>query len=372
VHVEHLILRDVRRYEYGDFRFGPGVTSIIGANGAGKTTVLEAVGYYALGRSLRGVPDAALVRDGAETASIQAVLVDGVRRRHAEIRIPLGARSRVIVEGQALTRARDRADLLRITVFAPDDLRLVKGGPSERREYLDDLLTAYLPRYAGVRADYDRVLRQRNALLKVGTRGADALTTLDVFDQQLAGFGGDLVAGRLRLVGALEIPVGEAYQRLSARLPAFRATYEADWNGTGPLGIDVERDELTRRLHRALQDARSREIERRITLVGPHRDEWRLRLDGLDSRTHSSQGEQRTLALALRLGGHEVIRAQVGQDPVLLLDDVFSELDDRRAALLAENLPPGQTLLTTAARLPDAVRPDAVIRVDGGRIVEPA
>jgi DNA replication and repair protein RecF len=255
-----------------------------------------------------------------------------------------------------------------VTVFSPDDLDLVKGGPAERRRYLDDLLGASAPRYDAARADYERVLRQRNALLKGGLRGPDDESTLDVFDEQLARAGGELVRGRLRLAEKLGPPLVEAYRALAREAVEIDARYEAEWAETVVDAGHAEQVEQWLRV--ALTGRRREELARATTLVGPHRDEWRLRIAGLDARTHASQGEQRTLALALRLAGHHVTREVIGEDPVLLLDDVFSELDPARAAALVQHLPPGQTLLTTAGVIPGGVHPERLLRVVGGRLVD--
>jgi DNA replication and repair protein RecF len=367
VYLASLELRDFRRYAAAHLELGPGVTVIEGLNGAGKTTLLEAVAWVALGRSFRNVPDHALVRHDCDVAIVRAVVDHDGRRQTLDAELRAQGRNRVVVNGHPLTRTRDRLDILRVTIFAPDDLALVKGGPSERRDYLDDLLVTLAPRYDAARADYERVLRHRNALLKGGARGPDASTTLDVFDEQLARAGGELVRGRLRLVDRLGPAITEAYAHLAGRRVATEGRYEAEW--AGPQGLDP--DTADDRLHDALIAARPREIDRGTTLVGPHRDEWRLTLDALDTRTHASQGEQRCLALALRLAGHRVATDTVDAAPVLLLDDVFSELDQQRAVALAHALPEGQTLVSTASALPDAVEPDLHLRVDAG-VITPA
>ena len=365
MYLASLELRDFRRYETASLELGPGITVIEGLNGAGKTTVLEAVAWVALGRSFRNVPDAALVRDHCDTAIVRAVVEHDGRRQTLDAELRAAGRNRVVVNGHPLARTRDRLDILRVTIFAPDDLALVKGGPSERRDYLDDLLVTLAPRYDAARSDYERVLRHRNALLKGGARGPDAATTLDVFDEQLARAGGELVRGRLRLVDRLAPAISEAYARLAGWPAMIDGRYEADWAGDGAL----DPAEADRWLHDALTRLRPKEIDRGVTLAGPHRDEWRLTLDGLDTRTHASQGEQRCLALALRLAGHRVATETLDAAPVLLLDDVFSELDQHRAVALAHALPAGQTLVSTASPLPDAVVPDLHLRVDAGTIV---
>jgi DNA replication and repair protein RecF len=369
VYLASLELRDFRRYEIAGLELGPGVTVIEGLNGAGKTTLLEAVAWVALGRSFRHVPDRALVRHGSETAIVRAAVEHDGRRQTLDAELRVGGRNRVVVNGHPLTRARDRLDILRVTIFAPDDLALVKGGPSERRDFLDDLLVTLAPRYEAARADYERVLRHRNALLKGGARGPDAATTLDVFDEQLARAGGELVRGRLRLVDRLTPAVTEAYARLAGHPVDITGRYEAEWAGPAGDGrSDLDPADADARLHEALTALRAREIDRGVTLAGPHRDEWRLTLDGLDTRTHASQGEQRCLALALRLAGHRVATETLDAAPVLLLDDVFSELDQQRAVALAHALPEGQTLVSTASALPAAVHPDLHLRVDAGAI----
>jgi DNA replication and repair protein RecF len=365
--VATLELTDFRCFGALTTRFTPGLTVLSGANGEGKTSMLEAVCWAARGRSFRRVPDSALVRSGADGAVLRTELVDTDRRVTLAAELHSHGRSRVLLNGQAVARRRDLADLLRVTVFTPDDLQLVKDGPSERRWYLDEILASLAPRYDRARSDYERVLRQRNALLKGGVRDADAKATLTVFDAQLVASGSELVRGRLGLVHRLARPVAQAYVRL-AGAGTVGARYLADWHAT-PLEV-TDREQVEELLAAAVDRERPREIERRVTLVGPHRDEWQLGIDGLDARTHASQGEQRSLALALRLAGHTAVQEATGSTPVLLLDDVFSELDDRRAEALVELLPHGQTLLTTASHVPRVVSPDRVLRLSGHELEE--
>jgi DNA replication and repair protein RecF len=364
LHLASLWLTDFRCYETADLRFPPGVTVICGANAQGKTSLLEAVGWAATGRSFRGVPDAALVRTGCPTAVLRAEVVDGERTQLLEAEIRAQGRNRVQLNRHPLQRVRDLLGLMRITVFAPDDLQLVKGGPAGRRDYLDDLLVAISPRYDAARGDYERVLKQRNALLKGGARGDDGLSTLDVFDLQLATAGAELVRGRRKLLVRLVPEVSRAYEQLaSAASGLVTAAYEAEW-----LPQDTADADLGDVLLGALTDRRRNELDRGVTLVGPHRDEWHLRIGGLESRTHASQGEQRSLALAMRLGGHRLTTELTGSAPVLLLDDVFSELDERRAVSLVEHLDRGQTLVTTAGAVPHGIVPDTTLRVDAGTV----
>jgi DNA replication and repair protein RecF len=399
-------LRDFRCYEHAELRFPPGVTLVVGANAQGKTSLLEAVAWAATGASFRGVPDAALVRVGSDSAIVRAEVVEGARSQLLEAEIRGSGRNRVRLNDHPLTKARERRELVRVTVFAPDDLQLVKGGPAERRGYLDALLTSVAPRYEAVISDYERVLRQRNALLKQRF-GADPddETTLKVFDAQLARTGAELTRGRWRMLERLTPLVAAAYDELAHQPHAIEAGYQSEWApgsvpngdagsvpngdagsvpngdagsvpngdaGSVPNGIaDPAELDLETALLSALAERRRAELDRKVTLAGPHRDEWRLRVGGLDARTHASQGEQRTLALALRVGGHRLCTEVTGSAPVLLLDDVFSELDPQRSAALVANLGSGQTLLTTAGEVPDGVQADHVLRVDAG-VVEVA
>jgi len=363
VHVTTLELADFRCYEAVALELPASVTVIVGDNGQGKTSLLEAIGWAALGRSFRGVPDGALVRDG-EAQAILRIEVEGVERQQSvEAELRAVGRNRVLLNRNPLTRNRDLLGVLRVTVFAPDDLDLVKGGPGSRRAYLDDLLVAVAPRHEGTRSDYEKVLRHRNALLKGGVRDAEARTTLEVFDAQLVQAGTELVRGRLKLTARLAPAVDAAYRALAGGDAHVEAVYVAEWaEGTPSL------ESVPDLLRAGLEARRRQELDRGLTLVGPHRDEWRLTIGGLESRTHASQGEQRSLALALRLGGHRVSAEVTGEDPVLLLDDVFSELDRSRAEALVASLPAGQTILTTAAAVPDGVEATCRLRVAGGRV----
>jgi DNA replication and repair protein RecF len=329
--------------------------------------LLEAVAWAATGASFRGVPDAALVRSGCDAAILRAEVVDGTRVQLLEAEIRATGRNRVRMNRQALQRAQDRADVMRVTVFAPDDLQLVKGGPAARRDYLDDLLVSVTPRYAAVRSDYERVLRQRNALLRNGIRNADDDSTLDVFNTQLARAGAELAQGRLRMLERLTPLVAAAYGELAGDA-AVSAAYEAAWLADSPFWHGADPGGAEASLLAALGQRRRAELERRVTLAGPHRDDWRLQIGGLDSRLHASQGEQRTLALALRVGGHRLCTDVIGTPPVLLLDDVFSELDEYRAAALLAHLDAAQTLVTTAGPVPPGMHAELLLRVDDGHL----
>lgn len=364
--VGHLWLADFRCLSEIDIELASGLTVLQGANGQGKTSLLEAVGWVARARSFRGVSDAMLVRSGAEQAIVRAEVTTSGRRQLFEAEIRVAGRNRILCNRQPVTRARDLHGLLRVTVFAPDDLTLVKGGPAERRDFLDELLAMLAARYDAARSDYERVLKQRNALLRAGVRDEDARFTLDVFDEQLVHAGAELTRGRLRLLERLVPTVASAYEMLALDARPVGATYVSE-SSSEPLTA-ADAGVVEEQLREALVRRRRAEIDRGLTLVGPHRDELHLMIDGLDARYQASQGEQRTLALALRLAGHLVVRELAGAAPVLLLDDVFSELDAKRAAALVRNLPQGQTLLTTAGELPPDVVAQRTLIVHAGHV----
>ncbi|HEY2330342.1 MAG TPA: DNA replication/repair protein RecF [Acidimicrobiales bacterium] len=354
----HLWLTDFRNYEQAALSPAPGLTAVVGDNGQGKTNLLEAVGYLATLDSFRGTPADALVRVGHDQAVVRAeVEVDG-RTSLVEAVLARSGRDRVLVNRQPLRRTRDLLGTVRITVFSPDDLVLVKGGPAERRRLLDDTIVACVPRHDVTRSDLDRVLRQRGALLKQagGRLDPEVAATLDVWDAKLAEVGEILGKARDRLVERLGPVVAMAYGQVAGAPAEVELRYEAPWRNAG--------------LALALAEARAADVRRGVSTVGPHRDELGLTLNGLPARTHASQGEQRSLALALRLATHSVVTELVGAAPILLLDDVFSELDPGRSVALLGALPPGQALLTTAGPLPAGVTPELVLRVANGAIMD--
>ncbi len=354
--LRHLWLADFRSYTDLDVEFGPGLTAIVGANGQGKTNLLEAIGYLATLSSFRGAPADALVRQGASSATVRAEVEREGRDLLIEAELGGKGRNRIQVNRQRLPRARDLLGALRVSVFSPDDLALVKEGPAERRRYLDDALVAAQPRLDAVRTEVDRVLRQRNALLRQagGRLSDDVALTLEVWDAKLAEAGEQLTAERVALLDQLRPELIAAYQRLAQRAAEVQVTYRSDWMDVG--------------LAAALVAARRDELRRGVSLVGPHRDDVDLSIAGLPARTHASQGEQRTLALALRLAVHEVVARASSSTPVLLLDDVFSELDAGRGQALLDSLGAAQTLLTTAGALPEGARPELVLHVDDAKV----
>ena len=357
----HLWLTDFRNYTNAELEPPPDALTVIrGQNGQGKTNLLEAVAWLAGLKSFRGAPREALVRQGAASAVIRAEGERDGRRLLVEAESPLNGRDRVLVNRQPLKRARDLLGAFRVTVFSPEDLELVQGGPAGRRLFLDDTLIGLDPaRQDALQASVERVLRQRNTLLRQadGRRDPDVLSTLDVWDAQLAKAGTELVAERTRLAEQLEPEVRSAYSGLAGhdRPAEVSVAYRVSWEGD---------------LAAALEAARHEDLKRGHTTVGPHRDELEITLAGMPARTHASQGEQRSLALALRLAVHRLVRERAGSSPVLLLDDVFSELDATRCSALFEILPPGQALLTTAAEPPEVARAALVVTVSEGKLVE--
>jgi DNA replication and repair protein RecF len=353
VYVRRLELVDFRSYAGVEVDLEPGPSVLVGPNGFGKTNLVEALGYVATLGSHRVSTDQPLVRAGAERAIVRCAVVHDERELLVELEIVPGKANRARLGRSPVTRARDVIGALRLVLFAPEDLALVRGDPSERRRYLDDLLVQRQPRYAGVRADYDRVLKQRNALLrtaylarKVAGRAGD-LSTLDVWDAHLAKHGAELVAGRLDLAAALANHVGKAYDAVSAGRGEARIAYEAkSWCDASV--ADLDREAIETRLAEALVGARSSEVERGVTLVGPHRDDVTLSLGDLPAKGYASHGESWSFALALRLAAFELLRGE-GIEPVLVLDDVFAELDTGRRLRLAEMVGSASQVLVTCA-----------------------
>jgi DNA replication and repair protein RecF len=338
----------------------PGATAFIGRNGQGKTNLVEAVDYLSRLASHRVAADAPLVRAGAERALVRAAVVREGREAVLEVEINPGRSNRARVNRADLPRARELVGLVRTVMFAPDDLALVKGEPAGRRSFLDDLLVLRAPRLAGVRQDYERVLRQRNSLLKTAgaaRRGSasleSALSTLGVWDAQLARTGGELLAERLRLVADLRPFVGNAYATVARG--ASRDDAGLDYQPSLELGDDTDRAALAERLLAELERRRADELDRGVSLVGPHRDELLLTLGNgehaparLPVRGYASHGESWSFALALRLASYDLVRAD-GDDPILILDDVFAELDGERRGQLAELVAGAEQVLVTAA-----------------------
>jgi len=353
VYLARLAVTDFRSYAAADVALAPGVTTFTGPNGAGKTNLVEAAYYVATFGSHRVATDAALVRSGAGRAILRAAIRSAARDSLVEIELNPGRPNRVRLNRAPLTRPRDALGALRCVLFAPEDLAIVKGDPAERRRYLDDLLVASRPRYAAVRTDYERVVKQRSALLKsargAGKTGAPNVPPgLDVWDDQLVAHGTELTAGRLALVRSLRPLISARYGDVSGDARHASASYRAGSERTGVLDPEPEPGKLAQAMRESLERLRRAELERGVCLVGPHRDELELRVGDLPARGYASHGESWSLALALRLAAFWLLRAD-GEDPVLLLDDVFAELDAGRRERLAELAGEAEQVLVTAA-----------------------
>ncbi|HEX6969145.1 MAG TPA: DNA replication/repair protein RecF [Micromonosporaceae bacterium] len=356
MHVRRLELVDFRSYERMEVEFEPGANVLVGPNGVGKTNLVEALGYVATLSSHRVATDAPLVRLGAGSAVIRCAIVQDDRELLVELEIVPGRANRARLGRSPVRRARDVIGALRLVLFAPEDLELVRGDPAHRRSFLDNLLITRMPRFAGVRADYERVVKQRNALLRTAYlarragSGRGDLATLDVWDAHLARHGAELLAGRLALVSALAPHVAKAYDAVSGGRVAAGIGYRPSVTVPDPA---ADRSQLEAALAEALAEARPAEVERGVTLVGPHRDDLALQLGPLPAKGYASHGESWSFALALRLAAYELLRAD-GIEPVLVLDDVFAELDVGRRERLAQLVGGASQLLVTCA-VPDDV-----------------
>ena len=394
MYLSRLAVTDFRSWPAAELTLGPGVSVLVGPNGVGKTNLMEAVGYLATFGSHRVATDAPLIRRGADRAVVRCLAVKDGRELAVEVEITPGKANRARVNRAPLPRARDALGIVRSVLFAPEDLALVRGDPGERRRFLDDLLVSRWPRFAGIRSDYDRVVRQRSALLKTA-RAAGDLRTLDSWDGHLARHGAALLAGRLRLAAQLAAPVRDAYAEVagpsseSAPIelryrcsvpdvgPAGSAASEGDPAGD-PAGVPADTDAgaLEEALLAELGRVRKQEIERGVCLVGPHRDDLELRLGDGPAKGYASHGESWSLALSLRLGSFELLRGDPSDstDPILVLDDVFAELDARRRRALAELAVRAEQVLVTAAvadDVPEKLR-GAWFNIESGQVSGPA
>lgn len=349
MHVSELSVRDFRSYDEVTVHFVPGINVLIGSNGQGKTNLVEAMSYLATFSSHRVSSDVPLVKKDRTSAGVRVVINDEGREITLDVEINPGKTNKARLNGSPVPKAREVLGALLTVVFAPEDLNLVKGDPSERRRFMDDSLTLLTPSYAGIRSDFEKALRQRNALLKTayGKNNADIMRTLDVWDAQLARAGAQVMAQRMSLVEQLAPHVSDAYLTVSDDRGPFEISYETT--------LDVhEATPTAALLEAALLDAMSRrrkdEIDRGITLVGPHRDELKLDLRGLPVRGYASHGESWSTALALKLGIFELLRnVSRHGDPVLVLDDVFAELDETRRRKLVEQVKGCEQTIVTAA-----------------------
>ncbi len=355
MYVTALGLIDFRSYQQAEVELAPGVTSFVGPNGHGKTNLVEAIHYTATLGSHRVATDAPLVRAGAPRAIVRTEIRSQYDRDVVvELEINPGRANRARINRSPVPRPREVLGLLRTVLFAPEDLALVKGDPSERRRFLDELLTLRAPRMAGVRADYDRVLKQRNSLLRSAsqarrqnrTSAAEGqLRTLEVWDSNLARTGAELLATRLELLEALRPLTADAYDAVARGKGDARLEYKS----SVPLEPGVtSREQLAEVILATVYEKRQDELDRGVSLVGPHRDDVVLGLGDLPAKGYASHGESWSYALALRLASYELLRAD-GGEPVLILDDVFAELDTSRRDRLAELVAPAEQVLVTAA-----------------------
>ena len=345
--VDWVSLADFRSYPHLLWRPDPGVNLLIGPNGAGKTNLLESVAYLASLKSFRGIPDGGLIADEADSAVIRASLVGVERERTIEIEIPRRGTRRTQVDKTKLRRTADLLGVLRVVAFLPEDLDLIKRGPAYRRDLLDEIAVQLWPAAHLDQTEYERALRQRNAFLKQGSHDE---ATLAVWDSRLAQAGGRVLARRSRVIDTLAPMLAVAYSEIAHADTEASFVYAPSWEGELD---DSSAAEFGDRVTRSLEQSRRVDYERRMTTVGPHRDEPGFSIDGHEARTHGSQGEQRTMALAVKLAAHRAVAAAFGESPLLLLDDVFSELDPDRAKALAAALPSDTQTLITSARPED-------------------
>jgi DNA replication and repair protein RecF len=362
MYIKHLSLANFRNYEHAEVELGRGVNLFVGENGHGKTNLVEAIGYLSTLRSHRVAGYESLIRIKQNSASIRAMAHHNDRDVLVEYEMNRGSANRAAINKNQLTRPRDILGSVISVTFAPEDVELVRGNPSDRRDFIDDLLVQLTPRFAGVIADYERVLKQRNTLLRTakqtGAKGT-ALSTLDAWDEQLVKFGSEIIAGRVALVNKLKPFLEESYAVIAlARVDVEVLVKSSIATAQLSFDDDTELDSMlledaaaiAKIYHDKLREIRSKELERGITLVGPHRDDLVFLLNELSAKTQSSSGETWSLALALRLASLNLLR-QDGRagDPVLILDDVFATLDAGRRSRLANLVASNEQVLITAA-----------------------
>ncbi|MTE24153.1 DNA replication/repair protein RecF [Microbacterium sp. ZXX196] len=380
--VEHLSLVDFRNYAHAELELRPGTNLLVGRNGQGKTNLAEAVAYLATLGSHRVSADAPLVREGQSAAFVRARLTHGSRKVTLELQINKQGSNKARISGNPV-RTSELPRYAQVVLFAPEDLTIVRGDPGSRRRFADQLLVQRTPRLAAVMADYDRALKQRTTLLKSArARGmrAESLSTLDVWDDKLVALGSQIIDARSRLAADLAAPVARAYAAIAGEDHAPQLAWALSIGGSDPEeGEDIEEGapaagDTAAQFRQALENRRAQELERGLTLVGPHRDDLVLRLRGLPVKGYASHGEGWSVALSLRLASAELLRSESpGGDPILILDDVFAELDAARRGRLAGVVADYEQVIVTAAvagDLPDPLRRDAV-RIEAGAILGP-
>ena len=342
-----LSLRDFRNHENLDLQFQPGTTTIIGRNGRGKTNIVEAVNYLATLGSHRVSQDAPLIRKGLTTATINAQVAKHERQAQVELTINYPGANRVTLNGNPLPKVRDILGLVSTVIFSPEDLDLVKGEPSARRRYLDEFSTLMAPRFAGVRSEYERTLKQRNALLKSAGRrvlNEQARATLNAWDEQLISHGSALVAGRLENLNKLQPFIDEHGKTISASREPLTISYLSSWLSNESVSLE----EIQNNLRSEIESRHKEEVERGLTLVGPHRDDLEISLSEMPAKGYASHGQSWSIALAMRLATFSVLRIH-DDDPILILDDVFAELDEKRRIRLGDAIEGVEQTLITAA-----------------------
>jgi DNA replication and repair protein RecF len=378
--VEHLSLVDFRNYAVADVELTAGPNVFVGRNGQGKTNLAEAIAFFATLGSHRVSTDAPMVKDGADAAILRTRLAHGDRRVLLEAQVNRQGSNKARVNGSSV-KPTELPRFAHVVLFAPEDLQIVRGDPSSRRRFVDQLLGQRAPRLSGVMADYDRVLKQRNALLKSararGVRG-DSLSTLDVWDEKLVALGSELIRARLALADDLRAPLAEAYTAIAGADHRPEIEWSLSIRGGDPeegvagAASDSVSPSVEEEFRAALSERRQAELDRGLTLVGPHRDDLILRVRGLPVKGYASHGESWSVALSLRLASAELLRSEsMLGDPVLILDDVFAELDvDRRARLASLASGYEQVVVTAAveADVPHGLRA-RLVRVESGRIL---
>lgn len=382
--VSHLSLSDFRNYESAEVDLSAGPNLFVGSNGQGKTNLVESIGYLSTLASHRVSADQALIRQGAELAVVRARLEHADRQVLVEVQLNRSGANRAQVN-RVSVKPRELPRYIASVLFAPEDLALVRGEPAGRRRFLDQLLVQLVPRFASVLSDYERVLRQRNTLLKSarGARVAEGqLSTLELWDERLVALGGEIIVGRQGLVDRLRPHVAAAYAsiagdehraELASQLSIWGARPDEELAMDVDAAHEVDAPAVAEQFRAALVRVRRDELDRGLTLVGPHRDDLLLVLNGLPARGYASHGESWSFALALKLASAAVLRADsaVG-DPIVILDDVFAELDEGRRAKLASAIGDYEQVLITAAVFDDVPAPLAAhtVHILAGRIVE--
>ena len=364
--LSRLQLREFRNYAELDLQLEHNALTVFyGPNGAGKTNIAEAIAWFCLGRSFRGAPTEAIGRGNqADTVGLISAQVSNretqLRPTDLEVSIPRGGRARLSVNGKGQRRGRVDPEILRVTLFSPVDLDLLKAGPGFRRDFVDDTAILLRPIVADMVNNYATALKQRNAFLTQcqGVLRGDAATQLDLWDQQLVQYGEELIKARQQIIQEIQPLVVQSYADIAGAASDVVLHYQSTIGDQSMSG--------------AISAARNACVRRGLTTVGPHRDELAVYLDGTLARTHASQGQQRSLALALRLSVHRLATERFGSPPVLVLDDVFSELDPLRRSALIRHLPPGQTILTTASDLPGELAPQVIYDINDATVVRRA